>query len=101
MYVEWNVLFLFVETTASENMENNYMNMMEKTSDESSDSEVCCSESDDEIQKTIELLKTKGKKRKRRGRRSVWDDQVVDDLVDIICSNEVYVQKLVYENTKK
>ena len=30
MYVKWSVLFLFVETTASENMGNNNMNMMEK-----------------------------------------------------------------------
>ena len=41
------------------------------------------------------------RKKRKRGRRSVWSDAVVDDLVDIVASNEIYKKKLLYENTKK
>ena len=31
----------------------------------------------------------------------VWEEDVIDDLVDIVCSNEMWKHKLIYENTKK
>ena len=40
-------------------------------------------------------------KRKRKGRRSTFPDAVIDDMVDVITSNEIYKKKLLYENTKK
>ena len=67
----------------------------ESSSDDSSIS------SEDEIAKTLQIIQSKGKKGRKRGRRSVWEDHIVDDLVDIICNTEAFTQKLVYENTKK
>ena len=35
----------------------------------------------------------KNKKKKRKGRRSVWEERHVNDLVDVICSSEYYKQE--------
>ena len=48
-----------------------------------------------------ELLAKFKAKRKRRGRRSTFPDAIIDDMVDIITSNDVCKRKLLYENTKK
>ena len=96
-HVKWNVflrecLSLFINTMEDTTLQRE----MSSESCNSSGSE------EDEVVQVIQQLKNKGKHRaKKRGRRSVWEDHVVDDLADIICSNEMYTQKLVYENTKK
>ena len=64
---------------------------------ESSDS----SSVDDEVANQIDLLKNRGKRKKKTGRRSMWPESTIDDLVDIVCSSSALTQKLVYENTKK
>ena len=35
-----------------------------------------------------------------RGRKTKWTDDCTNDLVDIICNNEVYKRKLIFTNTK-
>ena len=40
------------------------------------------------------------RKKKRKGRRSVWEERHVNDLVDVICSSEYYKKKLIFTNTK-
>ena len=42
-----------------------------------------------------ELLDRFKAKRKRRGRRSTFPDAIIDDMVDIITSNDIYKRKLV------
>ena len=42
----------------------------------------------------------KNRKKKRKGRRSVWEERHVNDLVDVICSSEYYKKKLIFTNTK-
>ena len=44
---------------------------------------------------------TNRKRKKKTGRRSAWPEEVIDDLVDIICSDSSLKQQLVCENTKK
>lgn len=56
------------------------------------------SDDDDETRSALLKIARKGKK---RGRRSNWDESVIDDLVDIVCSDDNLLQKLVYEITKK
>ena len=38
----------------------------------------------------------KNRKKKRKGRRSVWEERHVNDLVDVICSSEYYKKKLIW-----
>jgi hypothetical protein len=39
--------------------------------------------------------------RKRKpGRKAIWSTNAVNDLVDIITSNESYQRKLIFTNTK-
>ena len=40
------------------------------------------------------------RKKRRKGRRSVWEERHVNDLVDVICSSEYYKKKLIFTNTK-
>lgn len=49
-----------------------------------------------------ELLKVFGpnKNGKKKGRKSTWPDEIVNDLVNVVCSNEYLTKKLIYENTK-
>ena len=42
----------------------------------------------------------KKKKRVKRGPRSLWKQDLVDDLVDIIITNDYYQRKLILVNTK-
>ena len=44
--------------------------------------------------------KTKKKKRVKRGPRGLWKQDLVDDLVDIIITNDYYPRKLIFVNTK-
>ena len=44
--------------------------------------------------------KTKKKKRVKRGLRGLWEHDLVDDLVDIIITNDYYQRKLSFVNTK-
>ena len=63
------------------------------------------SEDREEGDKEVDILlnKWKGKqgKRKRRGRRSSWSIDIINDLVDIIVSSDVNKKKLIFENTKR
>ena len=43
--------------------------------------------------------KTKKKKRVKRGPRGLWKQDLVDDLVDIIITNDYYPRKLIFVNT--
>ncbi len=36
----------------------------------------------------------------KRGVKAKWSDDCTDDLVDIICNNELYKRKLIFTNTK-
>ena len=57
-------------------------------------------EDDPEVEKILE--KFKGKRRKKKqGRRPSWSATLEQDLVDIIASNHLYKQKLIYENMRK
>ena len=40
--------------------------------------------------------KTKGKP----GRKAVWSDECTNDLVDVICSSDIYQKKLIFTNIK-
>ena len=41
------------------------------------------------------------KVKKRRGRKSHWDEEMVNDLIDIILENDEYKSKLILKNRKK
>ena len=40
------------------------------------------------------------RKKKRKGRRSLWEERHVNDLVDVICGSQYYKKKLIFTNTK-
>ena len=44
--------------------------------------------------------KTKKKKTAKRGPRGLWKQHLVDDLVDIVLTNDYYQRKLIFVNTK-
>ena len=56
---------------------------------------------DDEERGSLSLFvkKSKGKK-KKSGRKSAWNPEDVDDLIDIVVSNTYYKRKLIFTNTK-
>lgn len=62
------------------------------------DKETDSSESDTGVSEQSEVCSVKRKKRK--GRRSVWEERHINDLVDVICSSEYYKKKLIFTNTK-
>ena len=58
-----------------------------------------CEESDEyEDVSTKQLPKNKSKK--KPGRKAMWSDSLVNDLVDIIANDEYYKKKLIFTNTK-
>ena len=57
-------------------------------------------EDDPEVEKILEKFKGKQRK-KKQGRRPSWSATLEQDLVDIIASNHLYKQKLIYENMRK
>ncbi len=42
----------------------------------------------------------KAKKKGKAGRKAQWSDSCTDDLIDIICSNDVFQKKLIFTNVK-
>ena len=64
----------------------------EDNSDEDTDWAV----NNDELLKTFRPEKTANKK----GRKSSWPQEIVDDMVNIICSDDHLMKRLIFENTK-
>ena len=62
------------------------------------DKETDSSESDTGVSEQSEVCSSR--KKKRKGRRSVWEERHINDLVDVICSSEYYKKKLIFTNTK-
>ena len=62
------------------------------------DKETDSNESDTGVSEQSEVCSSR--KKKRKGRRSVWEERHVNDLVDVICSSEYYKKKLIFTNTK-
>ena len=62
-----------------------------------SNKETDSSKSDTGISEQSEVCSSR--KKKEKGRRSVWEECHVNDLVDMICSSEYY-KKLIFTNTK-
>eukprot|EP00794_Sanderia_malayensis_P014686 gene14686-16211_t len=59
------------------------------------------SETDAEAEELLSAFRPKAKaKKSKKGRKSSWPEDVVKDLVNIICSNEYMNRKIIYENTK-
>lgn len=44
--------------------------------------------------------KKKSTNARKRGRKAKWSDERTDDLVDIICKDELSKRKLIFTNTK-
>ena len=57
------------------------------------------SEKEEEILQPL-LKKTEARKKKPKGRRPSWEEDAVDDLVNIICEDDYMKRKLIFENTK-
>ena len=64
--------------------------------EENSDEETDLAVDNDELLKTFRPKKTFNKK----GRKSSWPQEIVDDMVKIICSDDHMVKRLIFENTK-
>ena len=62
------------------------------------DKETDSNESDTGVSERSEVCSSR--KKKRKGRRSVWEERHINDLVDVICSSEYYKKKLIFTNTK-
>ena len=62
------------------------------------DKETDSNESDTGVSEQSEVCSSR--KKKRKGRRSVWEERHINDLVDVICSSEYYKKKLIFTNTK-
>ena len=61
------------------------------------DKKTDSNESDTGVSEQSEVCSSR--KKKRKGRRSVWEERHINDLVDVICSSEYY-KKLIFTNTK-
>ena len=57
-------------------------------------------EEEENVDEEEEPPKKKKKKRAKRGPRGLWKQDLVDDLVDIIITNDYYQRKLIFVNTK-
>ena len=57
------------------------------------------SEKEEEILQPL-LKKIEARKKKPKGRRPSWEEDAVDDLVNIICEDDYMKRKLIFENTK-
>ena len=59
-------------------------------------------EEEDDEEENDELLKrfSKKKKTKKVGRKCLWNENIVDDLIDVIVENDKYKEKLLLTNTK-
>ena len=57
-------------------------------------------EEEENVDEEEEPPKKKKKKRAKRGPRGFWKQDLVDDLVDIIITNDYYQRKLIFVNTK-
>ena len=56
---------------------------------------------DEQEQDALErFINKRSQPKKRAGRKATWSPEVVDDLVDIICENEKYKEKLLLTNVK-
>ena len=54
---------------------------------------------DSEYESVVEKFKVKSKKR-CKGRKSTWPEQHVNDMINVICSNDNLTRKLIFQNTK-
>ena len=54
---------------------------------------------DSEYESVVEKFKVKSKKR-CKGRKSTWPEQHVNDMINVICSNDNLARKLIFQNTK-
>ena len=57
-------------------------------------------EEEENLDEEEEPPKKKKNKRAKRGPRGLWKQDLVDDLVDIIITNDYYQRKLIFVNTK-
>ena len=57
-------------------------------------------EEEENVDEEEEPPKKKKNKRAKRGSRGLWKQDLVDDLVDIIITNDYYQRKLIFVNTK-
>ena len=59
-------------------------------------------ELDSEVQEALQYFvkKGKGKKCKKPGRKPRWCSKALDDLIDIVVTNDTYKIKLIFTNTK-
>ena len=57
-------------------------------------------EEEENVDEEEEPSKKKKNKRVKRGPRGLWKQDLVDDLVDIIITNDYYQRKLIFVNTK-
>ncbi len=59
------------------------------------------SETDVEAEELLSVFMSKAKARKsKKGRKLSWPEDIVNDLVNIICSNEYITRNLIYKNIK-
>ena len=56
-------------------------------------------EKEEEILQPL-LKKIEARKKKPKGRRPSWEEEAVDDLVNIICEDDYMKRKLIFENTE-
>ena len=63
------------------------------------DKETESNESDTGFSEQSEVCSSR--KEKRKGRRSVWKEQHVNNLVNVICSSEHYKKKLIFTKNSK
>ena len=66
---------------------------------ESSEEEDSDLEADEALQRLKE--KGKGKKKKSAGRKATWSLTELEDLVDVICSNDDYRRKIIFTNNNQ
>eukprot|EP00794_Sanderia_malayensis_P006707 gene6707-7469_t len=57
---------------------------------------------DDEADQVLgQELKAQGsttlKRKKKAGRKSCWPEEAIDEIVNVVCENEYYRKKLIYE----
>ena len=63
-------------------------------------SEICDIDDESDDLNTRKPMAAANRKRQRVGRKAVWPENCINELVDVVCENEYYQKKLIFTNNK-
>ena len=85
-----------IETSIEERRSGEDSDIGERDENTYSDADIDLEVDSDEVLKSFRPKKGA----KKKGRKSNWPQEIVDDMVNFICSDDYLVKRLIFENTK-